>query len=153
MADRKYITMSEFQGEGFLLEANRQFFHPHGLALEINRVSTEPGATPVHALALRDDTYNELCALLTTAGASDALIEAVHGARRYEVGEGYITGVWDCRDDPEGVIMAGLSAHERDKVTRVAAERARHRDARAELFGADTDIEPVDWAPKENAGA
>ena len=32
---RKYIPIKEFRELGFLQEANRLFFHPHGLALEV----------------------------------------------------------------------------------------------------------------------
>lgn len=34
----KYITPSELISHGYLQEANRQFFHPLGLALEVNRI-------------------------------------------------------------------------------------------------------------------
>lgn len=33
MTEPKYMTAKEFQDEGYLMEANRQFFHPLGLAL------------------------------------------------------------------------------------------------------------------------
>jgi hypothetical protein len=150
MADIKRIDVREFREAGFLLEANRQFFHPHGLALEITRVAEGEGA-PMRSMALRADEYDELCALVAAGGASAALIEKVHGAARYEIGDAWISGVWDSRDDPEGVIFAGLSDEERAKVAAVAEERDRHRAARAALFGADTDIEPVDWIPEEES--
>jgi hypothetical protein len=151
MADRKYIAMSEFKEEGFLLEANRQFFHPHGLALEITRVDDGEGA-PLRSMALRSDEYDELCALIAAGGASDALVEKVHGAARYEIGDAWISGVWDSRDDPEGVYMGGrLSDVEHERVARVAAERDRHRAARAAMFATDTDVQPVDWIEEERA--
>lgn len=34
--ETKYIDLEEFCDVGFLQEANRQFFHPLGLALEVN---------------------------------------------------------------------------------------------------------------------
>jgi HK97 family phage prohead protease len=34
-----------------------------------------------------------------------ALLEAIEGAARYDVGDSYFQGVWDYRDDPEGVIF------------------------------------------------
>lgn len=34
--DIKYLSVPEFIDEGYLQEANRQFFHPLGLALEAN---------------------------------------------------------------------------------------------------------------------
>lgn len=33
--ETKYISIKEFQEKGFLAEANRQFFHPLGLALTV----------------------------------------------------------------------------------------------------------------------
>lgn len=38
----KRIPIKEFRALGFLQEANRQFFHPHGLALEVV-VDTDTG--------------------------------------------------------------------------------------------------------------
>ncbi len=35
MKSRKYLCIKEFLESGLLLEANRQFFHPLGLALEV----------------------------------------------------------------------------------------------------------------------
>ncbi|WP_063562908.1 hypothetical protein [Paenibacillus sp. O199] len=35
MSDTKYIDIKDFREKGYLFEANRQFFHPLGLALEI----------------------------------------------------------------------------------------------------------------------
>lgn len=61
LADRpKLIDMNEFRTGGYLFELNRQWLHPHGMALEVD---------------IDDD------------GVAHA-----------------ITGIWDCRDDPEGVV-------------------------------------------------
>lgn len=54
-----YMDLKEFIDAGFLQEANRRFFHPLGLALEVAKN--------------RDGTYS-------------------------------LTGIWDYRDDPEGII-------------------------------------------------
>lgn len=35
MTERKLMDINEFREEGFLQEANRKFFHPLGLALEV----------------------------------------------------------------------------------------------------------------------
>ncbi|MCM3257110.1 hypothetical protein M3664_04845 [Paenibacillus lautus] len=59
MSDPKYIDIKEFREKGYLFEANRMFFHPLGLALEIKF----------------DEAGNE------TLG-----------------------GIWDYRDDPEGML-------------------------------------------------
>jgi len=57
----KRIDIKEFREEGFLQEANRQFFHPLGLALEI--IQEEDGTES-------------------------------------------LGGVWDYRDDPEGIVFS-----------------------------------------------
>lgn len=51
----KKLNLKEFKDEGFLLEANRQFFHPLGLALTVyyddndleNKTGVEAEAEPV----------------------------------------------------------------------------------------------------------
>ena len=149
MADRRYMAVRDFKAEGFLLEANRLFFHPHGLALEIRRVASEEGA-PVFSQAFTAELYAELQQL--AAGASPALQEAIAQASRYDVGDCYLSGIWDCRDDPEGVIMGGLSDEEKAKTEAVSAERERHREAREALFGWAHDVEPVDWKLDVAAG-
>ena len=90
MADSvKRIGISEFRRLGFLQEANRQFFHPHGLALEV---------------------------VIDDSGAE------------------YLGGIWDCRDDPEGVYFAD-GMLEIDKARNVNEERKKHEAARISLFG------------------
>ena len=72
---------------GFLQEANRIFFHPLGLALEV-------------------------------------VVE--------EDGTERLGGVWDYRDDPEGMIFDSCDA---SRAAAVDAERERHRTARTALLG------------------
>lgn len=87
----KYIDIEEFREIGFLQEANRQFFHPLGLALEVQ---------------VDDD------------------------------GNWSLGGIWDYRDDPEGVLFVDLTSEEDiDRAVRVSRELAEHREARMELFG------------------
>ena len=93
----KRMDIREFQEKGFLQEANRLFFHPHGLALEI-------------------------------------LIED---------GEYRLGGVWDYRDDAEGIVF-GEKPNE-EKAATVYAEQKRHAEARRALMG-DV-IQPLDCAP------
>lgn len=153
MDDHKLINPREFKDVGFLQEANRLFFHPHGMALAITRVTDGEGA-PIHSMALRSDEYDELCALLTSGGASAGLVEKIHGAAKYDVGDAWISGVWDSRDDPEGVIFGDRPEDKTAKAERVEAERKRHYEARCALFGVPrdiaaavvgADIEPLGW--------
>jgi hypothetical protein len=85
----KYMDLGEFVGEGFLQEANRQFFHPLGLALAV-QIGADPASDP--------EGRNPSC----------------------------IVGVWDYRDDPEGVVFAGEPPLDAEKTRRVAEERSRH---------------------------
>lgn len=87
----KRMSIKEFRELGFLQEANRLFFHPHGLALEV----------------------------------------IVGGDGTESLG-----GVWDYRDDPEGIVFR--DGGDRTKATTVAAERERHVRARTELLGDPT---------------
>jgi hypothetical protein len=89
MADEiKRIDIKEFRSLGFLQEANRQFFHPLGLALEVN--IGEDGAE--------------------TLG-----------------------GVWDYRDDFEGILFGGKALPNKEKaenVKRIYDEKAKERIGR-----------------------
>lgn len=84
----KKMGIAEFREQGFLQEANRQFFHPLGLALEVN---------------IDDD------------------------------GKETLSGMWDYRDDPEGMlygddVVASRGAH--DKALRVEQLRMSKLTAR-----------------------
>lgn len=101
------MDVAEFREAGFLQEANRLFFHPHGLALEV---------------VVEDD-----------------------GSER-------LGGIWDYRDDPEGVVF-GPGVIDAGKVERVREQRERHCGVRARMFhkpgvtivvGDDTGIQRAD---------
>jgi hypothetical protein len=94
MSEIKYLDIKEFQQKGLLFEANRQFFHPLGLALEIN--TDEDGKT-------------------------------------------YLSGIWDYRDDPEGMgygekLLSSDGAYEKAKYVHDLKESKR--DVREKTFGA-----------------
>src|SRR5690348_1073869 len=94
MAEIKRIDINEFRDRGYLQEANRRFFHPLGLALEI---------------VVDDNT-----------------------------GKASLGGVWDYRDDPEGM-MFGIDTEEIEgmnkKAQNVDLEMLAHQEARVKLFG------------------
>ena len=93
----KRMDIREFQEKGFLQEANRLFFHPHGLALEI---------------VIEDGEYR-------------------------------LGGVWDYRDDAEGIVFG--EKPDKDKAATVKAERLRHTVARVKLMG--NPVQPLDCFP------
>ena len=90
------MDLDEFLGKGFLQEANRQFFHRHGLALEV-----------------------------ITGDSGDVL---------------GLGGVWDYRQDPEGIVFADIMCGV--KAAAVQAQALRHAEVRRLMFG-DT-VQPVD---------
>lgn len=99
MTEVKRIDIADFREQGFLQEANRQFFHPHGLALEI-------------------------------------VIE--------EDGTECLGGIWDYRDDPEGILFGGEIAVDPGKVASVAAEAERHRVPREAILGEGKTVQGVE---------
>ena len=75
----KKMNIKEFQKKGFLQEANRMFFHPLGLALEI----------------IVDWPKN-----VTDEEKKEYKTPDKHPKSGYKMG-----GVWDYRDDPEGMLF------------------------------------------------
>jgi len=103
----KRMNIKEFRELGFLQEANRQFFHPLGLALEV-------------------------------------IVDIENGSE--ELG-----GVWDYREDPEGIIFDKSLVLEKAeemsaKARNVAAERDRHIGRRRKMFGSE--IQPIGAWPE-----
>jgi hypothetical protein len=90
MADIKYIDIKEFRERGYLQEANRRFFHPLGLSLEIT--SEEDGSE-------------------------------------------HLSGVWDLREDPEGIIFDKGYGLDVDKAEAIDDEFDEHAEARIQLLG------------------
>lgn len=106
----KRIDIREFRERGYLQEANRRFFHPLGLALEV--IVPEPDD--------EDQTWR-------------------------------LGGVWDYRDDPEGMMFnyhdgrpSSFSAEDVERGAAVDAELAAKAPRRMEVFGSATTIEPLE---------
>jgi hypothetical protein len=122
----RYMDISEFREIGFLQELNRQFLHPLGLALE---------------------TAQDECG---TCGG-DGIVRQEEGTPVACVpcgGTGFIErfgGVWDYRDDPEGMTFAGGYGMDPEKAARVEAERELHVATRIEDLGLD-ELTELHWA-------
>ena len=86
MSDVKRIDIKEFRKLGYLQEANRRFFHPLGLALEVI-VDTDTGDVK-------------------------------------------LGGIWDSRDDPEGIVFDKFDG---DKATAVTVEMLARAEFRGKL--------------------
>jgi|GEM_PF-3595049 hypothetical protein len=88
------MKIDDFYKQGYLQEANRQFFHPLGLALEI-----------------RMDDNDEHCE---------------------------ISGIWDYRDDPEGMVFEDsllAASASREKAKRIQREQVTKATYRKEKLG------------------
>ena len=85
----KHMTIEEFVESGLLQEANRQFFHPLGVALEVT--------------IEKDGTHR-------------------------------LSGIWDKRADPEGMIFAE-GVLDPEKVRRVVQMQETRAPARRKLLG------------------
>lgn len=132
----QYLPTKEFLDEGWLQESNRKFFHPRGLALEV---------TP-------DLCREDVEKALKEAGIQfghDAVDNVMTGLRVFGLLDGWISGVWDYRGDPEGMAY-GPGVIEREgadmKALFVEDERMKHLRCREEEHGWPGGIQPVkDW--------
>jgi hypothetical protein len=106
----------EFRELGLLHEVNRRLLHPCGLALamhtgfdydEVERIAQRSGVDPAAA-------WSTVCA--------------------FGLNKMHFAGVWDCRDDLEGIVFAP-DAVESAKVASVAELEHRHAPARLKRFG------------------
>lgn len=115
----RYMDITEFREAGYLQEANRVFFHPLGLALEV-------------------------------------VIDVDSGRETLE-------GIWDCRDDPEGILFNDLSGETaKDKADSVRSlfetirvERIRKFDWAVQPIGhklEGDEAEPTDEEYNDGAG-
>lgn len=157
MSGVKHIPIAEFKEVGFLQEANRQFFHPHGLALEVTVVSERDGERAYSSVSLLDSEMEMLRALIAAQrkrGVDLTRIERrLDEAKRHELGDVWISGVWDYREDSEGIIYGEWEPESEAKAEAVEAQREKHYRARKQLFGCTdgrelclgADVEPVGW--------
>ena len=120
MPEIKRITPREFQERGYLQEANRLFFHPLGLALEVTicRHDGRDGSEP-------------------------------HDAADCPIPDGLFSGCWDNRDDPEGILFGEpFTAGERKRAVAVEREREAKVNARRKLGCWPSDgVQPLGWEP------
>ncbi len=105
----KRIDIKEFRDKGFLQEANRQFFHPLGLALEV----------------IIDDDTGEVTSL---------------------------GGVWDYRDDPEGMFFGKDLLKKPEAAVKAAyVEKLRESKVKVRLENEEfeCDLEGIQKIPQE----
>lgn len=134
MSEITYLDMNEFRDGGYLQEANRLFLHPLGLALEWSSGITEEA---VKALVKRIVEAGEAPSLRAAQGAGHlgtTVAAAVEILRALGLDRPRISGVWDYRDDPEGVAFDDSYdlAPKAERIERLMEER---RDARVDALG------------------
>ena len=139
----QYMDVETFRALGFLQEANRQFFHPHGLALEWNSGFTKEGVAALlerSGVRFGEEAQEHIWTFIKSAGLDRPRI----------------SGIWDDRDDPEGIAYGRKyddgtwhpwdtfdSDEVRTKAELVDAERAKHVTARCALFGVDHEVQTI----------
>lgn len=126
----KYMDVEEFRELGYLQEANRLFFHPVGLALE-----WDAGWTRATLGKFLEDRGWSLL-------GAEALDDVWTFVRAAGLDKARISGVWDYRDDPEGIMYGRPTENgivdnpiSAEKAACVQAEYERHVEAREALFG------------------
>jgi hypothetical protein len=105
----KYVDITEFREKGYLQEVNRRFFHPIGTALEISIFKWYEGF------------------LYHIVSAFKMLIP---GTRKEE-----ITGVWDYRENPEGMYFDFAHMHDSCNPLRITQALLKEMNIEAEIFG------------------
>jgi len=127
MEHLKMMEVSEFRRLGLLQELNRQFLHPLGLALEVIGPDGDtcrcgqPKGSEIHHKISRD-------------------AQIAFAAHDFELPAEAFGGVWDCRDDPEGIIFADPIGSAASRY--VDELREQHRPARELLLGGSA-VQPV----------
>ena len=133
---RNYMAIEEFKELGYLQEVNRLFFHPRGLALEV----------------AHDDVKLSILQRLV-----QIVQRLLH--RHLDRGPWRLSGVWDYRHDPEGIIYDDEYREseeawlKRASVAQQMVLRGQERRRRLGYViqplrpGDDDDIDPEQWPP------
>ncbi len=123
----KRMDIIDFQNQGFLQEANRQFFHPLGLALEI---------------VLNKNRW-------------EAFWYYIKFAFRFLVKDNSLArlgGIWDYSDDPEGMLFSDSimkTESVKEKAIHVEILRKEKERVRQENFGFV--IQPIEVKENESS--
>lgn len=134
--DVKYLPVEEFQNLGYVQEVNRLFLHPRGLALAVASPWTREAVQKELAekgIQFGDDAIDCIMTFISATGMTGKTL----------------AGVWDYREDPEGIVFAdGLldDQDSLDKAERVQAEFNVHAEARVALYGSP--FQPVGSTPR-----
>lgn len=137
MNEIKRMAIKDFRNEGYLHEVNRLVLHPLGLAMEVN-LADETGVSVSMNLADFVEAKMALraaIAVMLDGAPAKARLQRLLGLfeqhpTHYEAGDESLGGVWDDRDDPEG-ISYGDDLLSPEKAARIAALMLERRKGRA----------------------
>lgn len=157
MGERKHMDLTEWREMGGLQEVNRLFFHPCGLALEMTLVDEggwsedSPSAQALAAklkangVMIKDTSEDEDWDESDYIYLAREMLTAQHPP-----GSVFLSGIWDAREDPEGIVFGTDPDDKREKAIAVHEERQKRFEARRRLFDNPrhsllADVEPLDW--------
>jgi hypothetical protein len=136
----KHMDLGEFRDLGFLQEANRQFFHPLGLALEWNDGINAKGIAEAIKRIVETQPESSAAYMHKAGHLTDARAMVIEVITELGLDKPRLSGVWDYRDDPEGMEF-GWEHMPHDEVIQkwinVSEEFVRHVPARRARFGED----------------
>lgn len=135
----KYLDMDEFRDGGYLQEVNRRFFHPLGLALEWSSGWSREQVI-IHLQEIGIEPTEETI---------EAVWQFLHSIK---MDQSRISGVWDYRDDPEGMAFSdhpNETMIDRAKTVKILREEGAKADARIKLLGSVVQAVPEGHAQEE----
>jgi hypothetical protein len=141
----KHMPIAEFRSDGYLQELNRLLLHPLGLALEVTVMDAETDDA-----RLIEQIAPIIAEQLVQLNPPDELVrEAARAvvAKLWPRGSEHISGVWDYRDDPEGMVY-GAGEIDVNKADRIAVLLAHKLAERQGLLGFGVQG-PADVPPDE----
>jgi hypothetical protein len=126
------MGIAEFREAGYVQEINRLLLHPLGLALEVQVYDDHE-----YELRLNDEEVEQLAHYSQLGGPLGAFMATLHGAVvAHEADEERLGGVWDYREDPEGIRFGGdYLAAMSERAETVAREWIKRKQAREEALG------------------
>lgn len=131
--DITYMEIDEFREQGYLQEVNRLVLHPAGLALEVT--------SPWTRKDIEDWVAETNADHIESVGNIDPVAYLWSFIQAARMDKWHLSGVWDYRDDPEGMVYAKDQMSE-EKRESVRAEWAKHKQAREEMLGGP---DGADW--------
>lgn len=141
MANIKYVDIADWQKFGGLQEANRLFFHPHGWALEVTRITGEGWDEPSPAMEKRVKSLADFLStykstrLVTSQYDNDTLLAKEILSFLHPNGSVHLSGIWDASDDPEGIVFGDWPEEYVEKAKAVYERRQERVETRFQLFG------------------